>query len=349
MTRLDWIVLRRIGGRVALTLAIFFGLFSLVESLDTWRFTTLSGLGGPQLAVMAIVSNAVRSIIGALPVIVLIGAIIGVLDLQARREMVIIKATGVSIWRVMRAPLIAAVLFGLLAAFLGDSLAIQISRSLPVTRASSDTLWLEQRGPDGDYVLRADHPRAGGSTLEGVSIFFVTADKRDRIEAASAELGTGQWVLTDVTHFRPDRSPEHFAQLGIPTYTTPGDMRIKLSSVRDLTFMELLTTVAQRVADPQLRASAVTSLLRLLALPALLAGSVLIGFAFTSGYRRTNKYGAAVLYGIVLGFVVYVVTELANRSGFAGVLDPTFAAAGPAFVAIVIGLTVLLYKEDGRA
>ena len=108
-------------------------------------------------------------------------------------------------------------------------------------------------------------------------------------------------------------------------------------------------TVAQRDADPQLRASAVTSLFRLLALPALLAGSVLIGFAFTSGYRRTNKYGAAVLYGIVLGFVVYVVTELANRSGFAGVLDPTFAAAGPAFVAIVIGLTVLLYKEDGRA
>jgi lipopolysaccharide export system permease protein len=46
--------------------------------------------------------------------------------------------------------------------------------------------------------------------------------------------------------------------------------------------------------------------------------------------------------------VVYVVTELATRSGFAGVLDPTFAAAGPAFVAIVIGLTVLLYKEDGR-
>jgi lipopolysaccharide export system permease protein len=47
--------------------------------------------------------------------------------------------------------------------------------------------------------------------------------------------------------------------------------------------------------------------------------------------------------------VVYVVTELANRSGFAGVLDPTFAAVGPAFVAIVIGLTILLYKEDGRA
>jgi len=349
MTRLDWVVLRRVGGRVGLTLPIFFGLFALVESLDTWRFTTLSNLGGPQLAVLAIVSGAARSIIGALPVIVLIGAIIGVLDLQARREMTIIKATGISIWRVMRAPLAAAVLLGLLAAFAGDTLAIQISRSLPVTRFSSDTLWLEQHGPDGDYLLRADHPHAGGMVLDGVSIFFVSADKRDRIEAASATLGEGQWTLTDALHYRPDKPAVFFEQLAIPTLTTPGDMRIRLSSVRDLTFMELLTTVAQRVADPGLRASAVTSLLRLLALPGLLAGSVLIGFAFTSGYRRTNKYGAAVLYGIVLGFVVYVVTELANRSGFAGVLDPTFAAAGPAFVAIVIGLTVLLYKEDGRA
>ncbi|RYE11387.1 MAG: hypothetical protein EOP22_00575 [Hyphomicrobiales bacterium] len=73
------------------------------------------------------------------------------------------------------------------------------------------------------------------------------------------------------------------------------------------------------------------------------------GGSFTSTYQRTNKYGGAVLYGVVLGFVVYVVTELANRSGFAGVLDPAFAALGPAFVAVVIGSTVLLYKEDGRA
>jgi lipopolysaccharide export system permease protein len=44
-----------------------------------------------------------------------------------------------------------------------------------------------------------------------------------------------------------------------------------------------------------------------------------------------------------------VITEMADRAGSTGVLDPTFAAVGPAFVAIVIGVTVLLYKEDGRA
>lgn len=84
-------------------------------------------------------------------------------------------------------------------------------------------------------------------------------------------------------------------------------------------------------------------------MPLMLIGSLMIAFAFTAGYRRTNKYGVAVLYGVVLGFVVYVIQEMAGMAGVAGVLKPAYAATGPAFVAIVIGVTVLLHKEDGRA
>jgi lipopolysaccharide export system permease protein len=55
-----------------------------------------------------------------------------------------------------------------------------------------------------------------------------------------------------------------------------------------------------------------------------------------------------VLYGIVLGFVVYVVTEMAGRAGEAGVVQPVIAVLGPALIAIVAGATVLLNREDGR-
>jgi lipopolysaccharide export system permease protein len=350
MSRLDWIIIRRLSARIGLTLLIFFGLMALVESLDTWRFKTLSDIGGPLLAVAAIVSNAARSVVGTLPVTVLIGTIIGVLDLQARREMTIIKASGISVWRVLRFPLIGAVLLGLFAAFAADTLAIDFNRSLPTqARQTGGELWLEQHSKDGDYILTAAHSKRAGTVLSDVTIFLTGAADRERIEASSATLGRGVWKLAGATRYRLDQPAEVLETYDLPTTTTAGDMQVRLTSVRDLTFEELLQAVTKNVADPVLRASAITSLLRLLALPALLASSVLIGFAFTSGYRRTNKYGGAVLYGIVLGFVVYVVTELANRSGFAGVLDPTFAAAGPAFVAIVIGLTVLLYREDGRA
>jgi len=351
MNRIDWIILRRLAARIAVTVLVFFGLLCLVESLDTWRFETLSKIGGPLLALLAIVTGATRTLIGTLAVTVLIGTIIGVLDLQSRRELTVIKATGISIWRVLRAPLLAAILLGILAAFVVAPLAINVNRGLPVSsaRPSNEAIWLEQTGADGPYILTAERARPSGTTLDRVTLFFTDVGNRSRIEALVARLTEGAWVLTDTVRYRADSPPEPLARVRVSTSTTSGDMQVRLTSARDLTFGELVNVVSQNVADPALRAAAFTSLLRLLALPGLLAGSVLIGFAFTSGYRRTNKYGGAVLYGVVLGFVVYVVTELANRSGYAGVLDPAFAAAGPAFVAIVIGLTVLLYKEDGRA
>ena len=348
MSRIDWIVLRRIGGRVGLTVAVLFGLLCLVESLDSSRFRLLSGIGGPLLAIAAIVVAAARNVVGTLPVTVLIGTIIGALDLQAHRELTVIKAAGISIWRIVRAPVAAALLLGLVVALVGDTLAIQFSRAMPANRTASD-VWLEQRGPDGAFILHARRALDNGRLLEDVSVYGTSELPRTRIEAPAARLEPGAWVLDDAIRYRADAAPERLATLWLATTTTAGDMQVRLTSSRDLTFGELMALVGDGVADPALRAAALTSFVRLLALPVLLAGSVLMGFAFTSGYRRTNKYGGAVLYGVVLGFVVYVVTELAIRSGSAGALDPTFAAGGPAFVAVVIGLTVLLYREDGRA
>lgn len=349
MKRIDWVILRRLAARVGMTVVVFFGLLCLVESLDTWRFTALTKAGGPLLALTGIAIGAFRTIVGTLPVVLLVGTIIGVLDLQSRRELTVIKATGVSIWRIVLFPVLAAVILGGFISFVGDPFAISVGRGLPAARSSGGPLWLEQRGSDGFYILNADRVRDQGRALDGVSLFFTDARDRVRVEAESARLAEGAWELTNAVRYRLDSAPEKLDRLRVSTATTAGDMRVRLTAVTDLTFGELVNIVSQNVADPELRAAAITSLLRLLALPGLLVGSVLIGFAFTSGYQRTNKYGGAVLYGVVLGFVVYVVTELAYRSGYAGVLDPASAAAGPAFVAIVIGLTVLLYKEDGRA
>ena len=351
MTRIDWIILRRLSARIGITLAVFFGLLCLVESLDSWRFQALTQAGGPLLALTGIVTGAARTIVGAFPVILLIGTIIGVLDLQSRRELTVIKASGMSIWRILLAPVLTAIVFGSAVSFVGDPFAISVSRSLPVggARSASGEIWLEQHGADGAYILRAKRVRTYGTELDEVALFFTDARNRVRVEAQTGRLVEGAWELTDAALYRFDSPPEIRPLYRVETATTAADMRVRVTPITDLTFAELVNIVSQNIADPGLRASATTSLLRLFALPGLLVGSVLIGFAFTSGYQRTNKYGGAVLYGVVLGFVVYVVTELAYRSGYAGVLDPAFAAAGPAFVAIVIGLTVLLYKEDGRA
>ncbi len=169
-----------------------------------------------------------------------------------------------------------------------------------------------------------------------------------RIEAETALLEGDAWHLPTATRFLSNRLPEQVTDLRLPTTTSRGDMRAKLSSVADMTIYELTASLASRINDPEQHALVFTRFMRLMALPLTLAGSLVIAFAFTAGYRRTNKYGGMVLYGIVLGFVVYVVTEMAGRAGAAGVIQPVLAVLGPAAVAIVAGATVLLNREDGR-
>ena len=349
MTRIDWVILRRLGSRIALTITVVFGLIILAESLNTWRFQHLSSVGGPLLGLLAMVVAAAQWALSTLPVTLLIGAIIGLLDLQARRELTVIKASGLSVWRLLRLPIVAVVVLGIVASLAADTLIVNMSRALAINMPqASNGLWLEQSGGGQNYVIYAEHPHPGGTTLEGVIIFLPEGDDGDRIHAAVMELRPGAWHIPAGIQFAPDVPPRHVEDLELPTTTTAADMGVKLRSAVELTVFELGAALADGITDPTLRASVEMRFVRLLAQPLVLVGSLLVAFAFTTGYRRTNKYGAAVLYGIVLGFVVYVITEMAAMAGAAGVLGPTFAAVAPAIVAMVIGTTVLLFREDGR-
>jgi len=354
MRRLDWFIVGRLGGRIALVVLVFFGLISLVESLDAWRFNYLMGIGGLPMALTAIVASAARWTIKTLSVTVLIGAIIGLLDMQARRELTVIKAAGFSVWRIVAGPALAIVLASLFVSFVIEGTVTQVARVLfpsPLTNnggLAAGELWLEQTAEGADYIIMARSVQGGGSAIADVVVFFRDPEQPVRITAPEARLEQGQWIFPTATRLTADAPAQQLNNYSLPTRTTPADIRLKHSSTEDLTVTELGAILTGQLSDPILRAAATTRYLRLITLPLLLVGSLLIAFAFTAGYRRTNQYGATVLYGIVLGFVVFVITELADRAGASGVLDPVFAACGPAFIAIVIGLTVLLRKEDGR-
>lgn len=357
MNRIDLVVLRRIASRIALTMALFFGLIILVESIDSWRYAYLLGVGGLPLALFGMVAGAAQWLLKGLALIVLLGTVIAVIDLQSRRELAAIKASGMSIWRILRAPTVALLLFGLAVTFYAEGVVTVANRALyatlPGDNASltpSGGLWLEQTAVGAErYVLRAEHVVDNSQQLQNVTIYRQDGLGDGRILAPSARLVDGAWRLPKATRYRAGLPPEQLTDYTLSTQTTPSDLRVKVSSTDDMTVFELANSLSGNMSDSQLRNAAATRLLRLLSLPALLVGALFIAFAFTAGYRRTNGYGAPVVYAILIGFVVFVITEMADRAGSAGVLSPMFAACGPAFVTLVIGLTVLLYKEDGWA
>lgn len=356
MSRIDWLVLSRLGSRIGVTVFIFYGLIALVESLDTWRFNYVAGQHGLPMAIVMVAMSAVRWTIKTLPVTVLMGAILGCIDLKARHEFTVIKSSGISIWRAVRAPTLALIAVSFVVALGAETLSTQLNRQLNPTPPGEAALltpageiWLEQRSGDYHYVMVATGMQPGGAVLNNVTLFHLNDSPERRIEASQARLNGGVWVFPAAVVRNPDAAAHTVFNYTLPTESTPAEIALKLSSTEDMTFFELARLLQGGVADAAIRTAATMRLIKLLALPLVLTGSLFIAFAFTAGYRRASNYGPAVLYGIVLGFVVFVITEMADRAGSTGVLDPTFAAVGPAFVAIVVGVTVLLFKEDGRA
>ena len=351
MTRIDWLILKRLLGRIGLTVLLAFGMVVLVESLDSWRFRHLSAIGGPLLGIVAMVASAAQWTLSTLPVTLLLGCIIGLLDLNARRQLTVIRASGISVWRTLRAPLVVILVLGAGISVIGDTAIVTLMRTLSLNlpqAGENGALWLEQRAGKDTYVIHALHPLAEGTVLRDVTVFLPRDLGGPRLRAPVAELTPGAWRLAEALRLDADEPARIVNNVELLTTSTAGDLRARLASPAQLTFFELLGIESMRVADPALRSGVQMRLLRLLAMPLALAGSLLIAFAFTAGYRRTNKYGGTVLYGIVLGFVVYVVTETASMAGAAGIVQPAFAAFAPALVAMIVGTTVLLYKEDGR-
>ena len=355
MSIIDRHVTLRLAGSVGLTLAILAGIAALFETLNTRRRVALTDTGGPLLALAAIATSSAQWLLEVLPQGVLIGLIVGLVGLQQSREMLVLKGTGLSIWRLMRGPLLALTALGLVIGLGADALVVSLNRTLSPgnTLSAGDsrpgTIWIEERGENA-YVLSAGFAHASGDRLDDVQVFLPASPgvPRRRVEAASASLVDGAWQFETAVQLQANKAAETLSDYRLPTTRTAADMRARLASVQDRTWYELLTELGDGLSDPVQLSATVTRLLELFALPAALIGSATIAFAFTAGYRRDNKYATTVLYGVVLGFVVYVVSELAVRAGAAGVIDPVVAVLGPPALAAVVGVTVLLHREDGR-
>ncbi|MHA6298850.1 LptF/LptG family permease [Devosia sp. CAU 1758] len=356
INRIDIVVLARLSSRIAATVFIFYGLIALVESLDTWRFTYVAEQHGLHMAILMVAMSAVRWTIKTLPVTVLMGAILGLIDLKMRHELTVIKTSGISIWRLLRVPVVVLIASSFLIVLGAETLSTQINRELAPTPPGQTAqltppgeIWLEQRGEGAHYVLMARSMTQGGSTLADVTLFHLGESDIPRLEAAEAILKAGHWTFPVATVRTPDNPARQVFDTRIPTTSSAAEISLKLASTEDMTFFELAQLLQRGVSDPTIRSATAMRLIKLLALPLVLTGSLLIAFAFTAGYTRNTQFGPAVLYGMILGFLVFVITEMADRAGSTGVLDPVFAAVGPAVVAIVIGVSVLLHKEDGWA
>jgi len=357
ISHLDWFVTKRMISRILGVVFLFFCLILLSESLDSWRFANISKISGDAIAWLAVVTAAIRWSIKTLSITILLGAIFAMVEFQSHREFIVMKASGISIWRIARGPILFVILFGAFVTLFAESVSTKINREINPTppglgggiaRPTTD-IWLQQSASEGSYFLQARSARENGSILYDITVFLNANSNIRRISAEKAEFSPGFWNLINVNITQTGGEAKFEESYVLSTASTRADLRVSLGSTEDFTFFELIDVLTSGVSDPAIRAAAETRLAKLTSLPLLLVGSLLIAFAFTAGYRRGNPFGMSLIYGIIIGFIVFVITEMADRAGSSGVLQPAIATWGPAVISVLIGLSVLLNKEDGNA
>ncbi|MFK7903147.1 MAG: LPS export ABC transporter permease LptG [Nitratireductor sp.] len=282
-------------------------------------------------------------------------------QLNSKLELVVARAAGISAWQFLLPITSAAVFVGILASTLYNPAAIKLfETSLDMraqyiggnSRSNSGTkngFWLRQQDENGSSVINAVLARDGGKKLTGVKV--IRFDKDDLvyelIEAKRADHRGDKWDLRGVKVTDKAQKVTRKARLLVPTNVNAEYLLGSVSNPDSVTFWDLQKT-AKKVASSGLNhLPYIVQFHSLLALPLFLVAMVIIAATVSLKFVRFGQTGRMILGGISSGFMLYALTRLVTSLGSNGVVPPLVAAWAPSMVAILFGIGMLLYQEDG--
>jgi lipopolysaccharide export system permease protein len=296
-----------------------------------------------------------------IPFSVLIGSIAAFLMLSRKSELIVARAAGMSVWQFTLPGVFVAVLIGIFMITVFSPLS-SIARSVSeqmyadafgkkvsILDTKSAGAWLRQDGRDGQSVMHASAVSNRGLSLSGVSVwqYGKNGEFYERIEAKTAELKRGYWLLTDATVSATARESAHYEQYLVSTHLTPTHVNDSLGSVSSVSFWELpaFIDLADKAGLPATRHKLRYQMM--LSLPLLLAVMVLLAATCSLQSFRFGKVQRMALIGLASGFVFFLFREVSHNIGKSGLAAPEVAAWAPAVIGALLATTVLLHREDG--
>ncbi len=296
-----------------------------------------------------------------LPFTVLFGSMYAFLKLNRRQELVIARSSGLSIWGFLTPSIVIAVLIGVIAVTALNPLGAYLTKTSQrleeayfksnssVLASAQAGLWLKQQNSEGTTIIYAASAELGGVLLKNITAWKFNSDDRfyQRIEAPIAELYDGFWSLTQAWVTGRDSKSVRRNTFRLDTLLTARQVTDIIANPNEVSFWQLpqFIEIARNAGLSANRFQVQYHIL--LSRPILLGAMVIFAAIFSMQVFRLGKIGRMILGGIGSGFLLYFLTDLAEALGGAGRVHPIIAAWAPASIALLVGVTVLLYNEDG--
>ena len=274
------------------------------------------------------------------------------------------RAAGISAWRFILPSAVAAFLVGAITVTVFNPLAATLSARFETERAAlMDTylgdnpkeVWLRQ-GDDRNLIVIHAKSRdtfQGRVRLHGVSLFVYQKDARGlpqfkrRLEAAQAQLEPGFWRLTDVREATAGESSVRSDSLSIRSSLDAESAMERFSSPDAIAFWRLPTAIRQTEQAGFSASGYRLRLEQLMATPLLFAAMSILAAAFSLRLVRLGGLAGLAGAGVAIGFVFFFFNQFSGALAGADIIPLFMAAWAPPVVALLSGLTLLCYTEDG--
>ena len=355
----SWRFLAAILAVTALCMVLLF-FADMIELLRRSGKNTGTDVGASSLVIISLLRLPSRSEI-ILPFTVLIGSIAAFLTLSRNSELIVARAAGMSVWQFAMPGIFVAMVIGVFMATIYSPLSSMarttsermyseaFGKESSLLDTKSGGAWLRQDSTDGQSVMHARAVSRRGLSLGGVSVWQFDKDKKffERIEAKTAVLKKGFWVLNQATISSVGREPVFYEKYLVSTHLTPTHVNDSLGSVSAISFWELprFIDLADKAGLPATRHK--MRYQALLSLPVLLAVMVLLAATCSLQSFRSGNAQVMALIGLASGFVFFLFREVSRNIGNSGLTAPEVAAWAPAAIGALLTVTVLLHQEDG--
>jgi lipopolysaccharide export system permease protein len=297
-----------------------------------------------------------------LPFAILFGTMIAFWRLTRNNELVIARAAGVSVWQFLTPAVLVALLVGMIAVTVFNPIASFTQAAYEklegrVLRQGSDQLlfsnaglWLRQSDANGNQIIiHAGKISSQQLVLDPVTLFFFNKSTQftSRVDAQSAKLEKGDWVIENGTRWLPNLPPEPFGELRVATSLTPRKIEESFASPDTMSFWELpgFIRLLEESGFPAQRHRLHFNVL--LARPLLLCAMVLVAATFSLRMQRRGGATLMIIGGVISGFLLYFLSDVAFALGLSAKLPVALAAWTPTGVSLIFGASMLLHMEDG--
>ena len=347
-------------------IGVFAGVFALVAIVDFVELMRRSS-DDPNATAWLIWQTSIYRVPQlterVMPFAVLIGAMSSYLNLSRRLELIVARSAGISAWQFVAPAMIVALMLGAVATTVYNPLAamlnerskrleVEISGNAPQAaglKATGNGFWVRQLSSDGQAIINAQTGSDQGTRLGGVTVFTfdLAGHFKERIEAKTATLKDGFWLLEDVRIYATDAPPIDRDTFRLNTNLSSDQVRESFATPETVPFWQLplFIEIAEHTGIGAARYR--LQYYKLLMQPFLLAAMVLLAAAVSLRFFRFGGIQKMVLSGIASGFLLYILSKVTEDVSKAELMSPALAAVTPVLVGGLTGFVVLLYQEDG--